>query len=514
MASNIDAIFNKILLWGYIMQTISLCMITKNEEKNIKACLESVKDIVDEIIIVDTGSTDKTVDIAKSCGAKVFTHKWNNDFSEARNVSLDKATKDWIIVLDGDEVLPKEDGKKLKNIINATSMEGLYLRLENIVDNKSLGDAVVLRVFRNNKFYRFRNKMHEQVIFSIEENGGKDKIQATNLKILHYGYDSKIYNMVDKQKRNLKILESYPEEERDGYFYYSIGNEYSRENDIDKSLKMYYKSLEYAKNNYTDQLPSYLPYLILNISKSLASIKRYDKAINVLSEFKNKYTNFRDLFFLQCLYYIEIGKITKAKESLLEYLNCDYSMYMFPDNNYEDSYNMGILLRQLRKSSIYTEENFLSVLIVGNSYDDTLLLSIKDINEIASEVIVSIGSSSIIDKDIINNYGAKTIDINSNDIKDMIFKGIKECKGKYILILKEREIIEHDTQSALINFLRTTEENFFNLIIKDNNIKSKLGEFRLLRNDENVTNVQNFEELIKLVNKEDPKIYDVNILKI
>ena len=71
--------------------------------------------------------------------------------------------------------------KKLKNIINATSMEALYLRLENIVDNKSLGDAVVLRVFRNNKLYRFRNKMHEQVIFSIEENGGKDKIQATNL---------------------------------------------------------------------------------------------------------------------------------------------------------------------------------------------------------------------------------------------------------------------------------------------------------------------------------------------
>lgn len=496
------------------MQTLSLCMITKNEEKNIKACLDSMVNIADEIIIVDTGSTDKTVEIAKSYGAKVFSYKWNDDFSEARNISLEKATKDWIIVLDGDEVLPKEDGKKLKNIINATSMEALYLRLENIVDNKSLGDAVVLRVFRNNKLYRFRNKMHEQVIFSIEENGGKGKIQATNLKILHYGYDPKIYNMVDKQKRNLKILESYPEEERDGYFYYSIGNEYSRANDINKSLEMYYKGLEFAKKYYPDKLPSYLPYLILNISKSLASQKKYDEAINILSEFKNKYPNFRDLYFLQCLYYIEIGKTTKAKEALLEYLNCEYSMYMYPDNNFEDSYNMGTILRQLRKASIPTPEDLLSVLIVGGSYDDTLLLSIKSINEISSEVIISIPNSSIIDKNIINNFGAKPININSNNGKDMIFKGIKECKGKYILILKEREIIEHDTQLALINFLSTTKENFFNLIIKDNNAKSKLAEFRLLRNDEKVRNTKNFEELIKLVNKEKPKTYDVNILKI
>lgn len=496
------------------MQTLSLCMITKNEEKNIKSCLESVANIVDEIIIVDTGSTDKTIEIAKSYGAKVFTHKWNDDFSEARNISLEKATKDWIIVLDGDEVLPQEDGKKLKNIINSTSMEGLYLRLENIVDNKSLGDAVVLRVFRNKKPYRFRSKMHEQVIFSIEEHAGKDKIQATNLKILHFGYDANIYNMEEKQKRNLKILESYPEEERDGYFYYSIGNEYSRANDINKSLDMYYKGLEYAKNSYPNQLPSYLPYLILNISKSLASLKKYDEAINILTEFKNKYPNFRDLYFLQCLYYIEIGKTTKAKEALLEYLNCDYSIYMFPDNNFEDSYNMGTLLRQLRKSSIPTPEDFLSVLIVGSSYDDTLLLSIKSINEISSEVIVSIPASSIIDKNIINNFGAKTMNINNNNGKDLVFKGIKNCKGKYILILKAREIMEHDTQLALINFLQTTEENFFNLIIKNKNDKSRFGEFRLLKNNERVKNAKNFDELIKLINKENPKTYDVDILKI
>ena len=83
---------------------ISLCMIVKNEEEYLPRCLENIKDIVDEIIIVDTGSTDKTVEIAKSYGAKVYYFKWNNNFSEARNVSLKYATKDWILILNVDDL--------------------------------------------------------------------------------------------------------------------------------------------------------------------------------------------------------------------------------------------------------------------------------------------------------------------------------------------------------------------------------------------------------------------------
>ena len=109
------------------MKTLSLCMITKNEENNLSRCLDCIKEFVDEIIIVDTGSTDKTVEIAKSYGAHIYHYDWNNDFSKARNVSLQKATKDWILVLDADEVLPYEEGLKLKNIINTSVNEGFFL---------------------------------------------------------------------------------------------------------------------------------------------------------------------------------------------------------------------------------------------------------------------------------------------------------------------------------------------------------------------------------------------------
>ena len=84
---------------------VSLCMIVKNEENYLPNCLNSIKDIVDEIIVVDTGSTDKTVDIAKSFGAKVYYFPWRNNFSEARNESLKYATKDWILILDADDEL-------------------------------------------------------------------------------------------------------------------------------------------------------------------------------------------------------------------------------------------------------------------------------------------------------------------------------------------------------------------------------------------------------------------------
>lgn len=98
--------------------SLSLCMIVKNEENTLSRCLESVKDIVDEIILVDTGSTDSTVEIAESYGAKIFFYKWDNSFANARNYSLSKASKDWILIMDADDELVKEDKDKVALLIN------------------------------------------------------------------------------------------------------------------------------------------------------------------------------------------------------------------------------------------------------------------------------------------------------------------------------------------------------------------------------------------------------------
>ncbi|HYF75279.1 MAG TPA: glycosyltransferase family 2 protein, partial [Candidatus Nitrosocosmicus sp.] len=85
--------------------TVSLCMIVKNEEKFLENCLKSVKDFVDEMIVVDTGSADRTVEIAKSHNARVFYFEWINDFAAARNYALDQATGEYVLVMDADEYL-------------------------------------------------------------------------------------------------------------------------------------------------------------------------------------------------------------------------------------------------------------------------------------------------------------------------------------------------------------------------------------------------------------------------
>ena len=96
---------------------ISLCMIVKNEERSLSRTLESVKELVDEIIIVDTGSKDSTIDIAKSFNAEIFHFDWIDDFSAARNESLKYANREWVLILDADEILDEESANELLQIV-------------------------------------------------------------------------------------------------------------------------------------------------------------------------------------------------------------------------------------------------------------------------------------------------------------------------------------------------------------------------------------------------------------
>src|SRR3989338_7273874 len=116
-------------------QTISLCMIVKNEDKFLEQCINSVKNIADEIIIVDTGSTDKTKGIAKKFGAKIIDFKWDDDFSAARNESIKHATKDWILVLDADEIMEEKDLAEIKAAIeSAEDIAGFSLEQRSYIN--------------------------------------------------------------------------------------------------------------------------------------------------------------------------------------------------------------------------------------------------------------------------------------------------------------------------------------------------------------------------------------------
>ena len=180
--------------------TISLCMIVKDEEKLLSNFLNSVKDYVDEIIIADTGSKDKTKDIAKRF-AKVYDFKWCDDFSKARNFSISKAKKDWILVLDADEKIEKDDLKKVREIIPLGEKNILGYRLiqKTYYKDKIISIRGICRVFKNDKKIGFVYPIHETVREAIKILDGR--IGKTGIVIEHYPQIDK-----EKQEYYLRLL--------------------------------------------------------------------------------------------------------------------------------------------------------------------------------------------------------------------------------------------------------------------------------------------------------------------
>ncbi len=196
------------------MPTISLCMIAKDEEKNIGTVLECAKKFADEIIVVDTGSSDRTPEIAKEFGAKVYHFQWCDDFSAARNESLKYATGDWIMWLDADDYIDEENIKRiieLKKNLPKSRDEAYYFIIESKI---SEGDETSwywfqIRLFPNHQDLKFEGRIHEQVIFSLSRL--KIREVYTTLKIIHRGYEDRS-KLGEKLTRNLKLLLKEEEE--------------------------------------------------------------------------------------------------------------------------------------------------------------------------------------------------------------------------------------------------------------------------------------------------------------
>lgn len=478
--------------------TISVCMIVKNEEKNLKRCLESIKNIADEIVIVDTGSEDKTVEIAKLYTDKVFFYQWDNDFSKARNKSLEYATKNWILILDADEQLPKEEGKNLKQILKWNiDFEAFHVRLVNYVHDINIGDSVVLRVFKNRPEYRFTGKIHEQIIKSINENSRSGSIGSTDIKIIHCGYDPDKANINEKQKRNLNILNSYKEEDKDGYFYYSLGNEYARIKQYDKALYAYKLCEEYPikGNGY----PIYLCYLAINIAKTLSSAGRFKEEIEKLQEAQKKYPNFRDLYFLEYLAHVNCGHFSKAKKSLEMYIDTENQCYEYPNGNYEKQFNISEIIESLNSVCIKHEENLLSVIILLDKNDVRVIETVKNINEIADEVIIA--TTEVLDKTMkeLESIYVKILNNDYTERKEMFMDSYNECNGKFILLLKPEESLTIENQRALIKELTDTSYDYFYLNVLTKNLFNSSSEFRVMKNVDKIKAYKSFDEYLKYI---------------
>jgi glycosyltransferase involved in cell wall biosynthesis len=204
---------------------ISLCIITKNNEKTLANCLASVKPIIQEIILVDTGSTDKTIEIAKEFQAKIFHFSWNNNFSDAKNYALEQASEEWILALDADEAISQLDYKEIQELIKDKEASGFFLIQRNYTNQigqfnsiSTLGDNYkesriaksyvprkMIRLFKNSPEIRFEGAVHDSVEKSIKKFG---KIKDSAVQIHHFGLldrsPERIKQYIEIEKANLK----------------------------------------------------------------------------------------------------------------------------------------------------------------------------------------------------------------------------------------------------------------------------------------------------------------------
>ncbi|MEK6919028.1 MAG: glycosyltransferase [Nanoarchaeota archaeon] len=333
--------------------TISASMIVKNESLFLEECLESIKDVVDEIIIVDTGSTDNTKEIAKKYTQKVYDFEWSGDFSKARNYALSKATSDWVLSIDADEKISVVDKKKLLELTNNNEVDAYYLKWrdysnsegtqgwksnknDNYKENKGfLGftETPVLRLFKNNRSYKFVGTIHETIAESIKNNNGI--IYDCDLVIHHYGHlrtkEEQDYAKMLKERITKKDFN----DEEEYFILYEIGRELTIKNNLEEAKKYFELSIE--KNpDYAPSLSS-LGAIHINfgdINKAESLIK---KSLIINGNDDSAHANLGVIYSKKGEYNKSLRKFERAIE--------------INDQSADHYYNLGVIYEKMKKSS-------------------------------------------------------------------------------------------------------------------------------------------------------------------
>jgi glycosyltransferase involved in cell wall biosynthesis len=299
---------------GKFTGSISLCMIVKNEEANLARCLNSIKNVVDEIIIVDTGSTDRTVEIAKSFGARVFNHQWEGSFSKARNYSLKYATCEWILILDADEELSKDDAPRLKETTKSNNCEAISFVVKNKFENSTQESyANTIRLFKN-----FNGTHYEGIVHNIIMCRGKRL--DSSLSIIHHGYNLSKDEMEEKFLRTTMLLkEQIKTDEHNPVPHMYLGVSYLGENMYDEAIVESKKALELAKKKeftLRDFLGSY--YVISAAYLKKKNLKESEKYALKAIEIDDQ---FIDSFCILSLIYYDLKEYDRFLQVSESYLN-------------------------------------------------------------------------------------------------------------------------------------------------------------------------------------------------
>ncbi len=264
---------------------LTVGLIVKNEEKFLAQCLKSIREIATQIVVVDTGSTDRTVEIAREYGAEVHTFAWSDDFSAARNAVLERAIGDWILMLDADEELSAEGRQKLAALTQ--NAEVMAWRLPMIdVGREAEGRSYVPRLFRNAPGLFYVGRVHEQVFSSVEvrrEEWGLDN-RVGDATLIHHGYLAEVVRDRNKVERNLRLLErAIGELPDEPHLLMNHGLELSRSGREAKALGRYREAFaSLAGKPAAEVVPELRETLLAQLCSRLMAARQFEDVVVTL----------------------------------------------------------------------------------------------------------------------------------------------------------------------------------------------------------------------------------------
>ncbi|MCH5251127.1 MAG: glycosyltransferase family 2 protein, partial [Lachnospiraceae bacterium] len=264
------------------MSPISVCIIAKNEEKHIEECCKHLAPYGFEIVLVDTGSADGTVELARRYTDCIYHFDWCNDFSAAKNFAMEKASHDWILSIDCDEYIESIDRDALATLMQSqpTAAGRILIRNRFTENGQTAYEQVRVSRFVNRRHYRFEGAVHEQLV-PIGVPGGNlspvKYVYDAPITVLHVGYDGSEEEMRDKSMRNIALLEQeLATQGEDPYIYYQLGQSYRKIHDYEKAF--YYFDLGLSMD--VDPALDYVQTMVESYGYTLLDLKRNQDALN------------------------------------------------------------------------------------------------------------------------------------------------------------------------------------------------------------------------------------------
>lgn len=252
------------------MTLLSACLIVKNESDCLGRCLASIERIVDEMIVVDTGSTDDTVAIAKKHGAKTFFYEWTDDYAAARNVSLSHAAGEFILYIDADEELHPDDAEPLLALLRSGEVDAVDMTIVSSLSSGMTNTARYPRVFKNYPGIHFVQPIHEQIWPALAVHS--PRVERSALRIVHHGYDDDQEVIDRKLRRNLDGALAVLKREPDNAFYlYHAGVGHLTLSEPDKAIPWLERALRHVEGAET-------PVVLNALAQACFDLKQHREA--------------------------------------------------------------------------------------------------------------------------------------------------------------------------------------------------------------------------------------------